>query len=206
MSIRGFGPAAGSAQAMTVEISAEEVLEKFARLPPGIANKYLRSSVRKTLKPALAELRRITPRGPTGNLKRAAHIKIEYQNGSLFARGILGYAAKRGGTDKQKGFHAYWSEYGTKARVPKRGQALKIPASNMTKYPYLAGAVTSIGGDEGPQIVLRSVRGVPKTGRFAQMLDTQAPKIRDTIAANLADGLEKAIAEEQRRNIRKIKA
>lgn len=206
MSIRGFDSGPSSRPAMTVEVSAEEVLEKFARLPPGIANKYLRSSLRKTLKPALSELKRITPRGPTGNLKRSAHIKIEYQNGSLFARGILGYAAKIGGTDKQKGFHAYWSEYGTKARFPKRGKALKIAAGNIARYPYLAGAVTSIGGDEGPQIVLRSVRGVPKTGRFAQMLSTQAPKIRDTIAANLADGLDKAIAEEQRRNIRKIKA
>ena len=90
-------------------------------------SKTLGEALERAIWPAYLRLREVTPMGPTGNLKRAAHYKVvEYpKNGG--AVGLVGYrqSQKEQGTagagsvrlGKERGFHQWWIERGTKERV-----------------------------------------------------------------------------------------
>lgn len=93
----------------------------------GNAN-VLRSAIEKALEPALARLKSLTPVGPTGNLERAAAVKVVAYPNSGNAVGLLGYqragrgksrasagGAVRSGPDRA--FHQFWIEDGTDERV-----------------------------------------------------------------------------------------
>ena len=49
----------------------ERLKAAFKDLRPSLARKYMGSAIRKSIKPGLAALRQTTPKGPTGNLRRA---------------------------------------------------------------------------------------------------------------------------------------
>jgi hypothetical protein len=81
----------------------------------------------KAIWPAYLRLREVTPVGPTGNLKRAAHYKtVKYPKDGA-AVGLIGYrqSPRERGTatagsvriGKERGFHQWWLEFGTKERV-----------------------------------------------------------------------------------------
>jgi hypothetical protein len=93
---------------------------------PQITRKYLKAALNKAAPPALAALRQTTPKGPTGNLRRAitkkAIVYDETGNGVL----LVGYTlAGQGGTiptggkvqkGKDRAFHAGLIEFGTAKR------------------------------------------------------------------------------------------
>ena len=64
------------AVAVTVE-GVEAILRGFAGLSKGVQRKYLGSSVREVVKSAVPEVKALTPKGPTGNLKRSVGLKLE---------------------------------------------------------------------------------------------------------------------------------
>ena len=87
----------------------------------------LEAALEKAIWPAYLRLREVTPVGPTGNLKRAAHYKtVKYPKDGA-AVGLIGYrqSQKERGTatagsvriGKERGFHQWWLEFGTKDRV-----------------------------------------------------------------------------------------
>ena len=89
--------------------------------------KFLALALRAAVKPVTAALRRTTPLGPTGNLRAAIDSKIvTYMSGQAVA--IVGYrAAGKGASSsaaggrvqkgKDRAFHQWWLENGTKDRV-----------------------------------------------------------------------------------------
>ena len=86
----------------------------------------LEAALEKAIWPAYLRLREVTPVGPTGNLKRAAHYKTVSYPKSGAAVGLIGYrqSQKERGTatagsvriGKERGFHQWWLEFGTKER------------------------------------------------------------------------------------------
>jgi hypothetical protein len=87
----------------------------------------LEAALEKAIWPAYLRLREVTPVGPTGNLKRAADYKTVPYPKSGAAVGLIGYrqSQKERGTatagsvriGKERGFHQWWLEFGTKERV-----------------------------------------------------------------------------------------
>ena len=187
---------------MTVK-GVEQILEGFSRLSGSIQKKYLGAAVREAAKEEIPEIKALTPKGPTGNLRRSVGVKVEKKRRNATAVGILGYRLKRGGNNSEKGFHAWWVENGTKYRQP-NNWALKVPLANASKYPYLRGKVAKIGGAEDGMIFFRQVKGMPKSDKFKQWADANLPQIKQRLIGKLDGALGKAIAEAERQAIRKM--
>ena len=108
----------------------ERLKAAFKDLRPSLARKYMGSAIRKSIKPGLAALRQTTPKGPTGNLRRAITSKVKtYKQGN--AVGLVGYIAASGGKStayaskgtvrkgRNLGYHMGFLEFGTKDRRTK---------------------------------------------------------------------------------------
>lgn len=186
----------------TVE-GVEEILRSFSRLSAGVQKKYLGSSIRQATKEEIPKVRALTPRGPTGNLRRSVGFKLEKKK-TTTATGILGYRAKRKGTPgaSEKGFHAWWIANGVGTRTPK-GPVLAAPMSYAKQYPYLIGNIQRIGGDRPPFAYWYEVFGFQGDGKFQQWTDSSLPQIKARLVGNLGNNVGKAIAEEERRLLRK---
>jgi hypothetical protein len=188
------------AKVVTVE-GVEAVLRAFAGLSKGVQRKYLGSSVREVVKPTIPEIKSLTPKGPTGNLRRSVGVKLEKKK-TTTAVGVVGYRRAAGGNNRELGFHAWWIDNGVKVRQPKGG-ALKVPMGRAKKYPYLKGKVALIGGDGGGAIYFRQVRGFAGTGRFQSWADANLPRLKEQLVGRLENNVGKAIAEEERRILKK---
>jgi hypothetical protein len=189
----------------------EEILRGFTRLSKGVQRKYLGSSVREVVKAAVPEVKALTPKGPTGNLRRSVGLKLEKKK-TTTAVGIVGYRSnsKANRKNTELGFHAFWTEQGTKDRYPKSGTALKIPMRYARKYNYLKGkmaasqqAAADLGGADGGAIFFRSVRGYTGSGKFQRWAEQNLPRMKEQLVGKLEANLSKAIAEEERRIIRR---
>lgn len=188
--------------AVTTVEGVEDVLRGFSRLSKSVQRKYLGASVREVVKGAVPQVKALTPRGPTGNLRRSVGLKLEKKK-TTTAVGIVGY--RRGkGNNRELGFHAAWVEEGVNDRYP-QGKALKLPLRYSRKYPYLSGLVSRIGGNEDGGIYLQSVRGYRGTGKFRQWADANMPRLKQELVGKLENNLGKAIAEEERRMIRRLR-
>ena len=115
---------------ITAEIAElRELQAAIGRLfTPADKARILQDALKKALAPALERLRQNTPEGPTGNLKRAASIKIVPYTKDGNAVGLLGYRrAGKGASEAAQGgrvrkgpdraFHQWWLENGTKDTV-----------------------------------------------------------------------------------------
>lgn len=187
------------AAVVTVE-GVEGVLRGFAGLSRNVQRKYLGSSVREVVKAAVPEVKALTPKGPTGNLKRSVGLKLEKKK-TTTAVGIVGYRRAAGGSNRELGFHAWWIENGVKVRRPKFRQNLAVPLGRASKYPYLKGKVALIGGNAN-SIFFRQVKGFEGTGKFAAWSEANMPRLKEQLVGKLENNLSKAIAEEERRLIR----
>jgi hypothetical protein len=187
--------------AMTVE-GVEQILLGFSRLSKGVQRKYLGAAVRDVVKRAVPEVKALTPRGPTGNLRRSVGLKLEKKKKNTTVTGIVGYRSKTGGNRNELGFHAWWVENGTRDRYP-NGRALSVPMRLATKYPYLKGQVSLVGGEDGGAVFFKSVRGYTGKEKFRQWSDSNLPRMKQELVGKLEQNLGTAIAEEERRLIRK---
>lgn len=88
---------------------------EFRALPRSLAAKHMEPAMRKAVKPGLAALRKATPRGPTGNLKKAIKTKTKKYVKDGAAVGLVGYSTGRGSL----GYHQGLLEFGTKNRQTK---------------------------------------------------------------------------------------
>jgi hypothetical protein len=104
-----------------VEFDSQELAvlrAAFRRLPANISARYLGAALRAASKPALKQLRLLTPKGPTGNLRKSIATKVKrYKSGNAVA--LVGYQAAVGGGPKTQGFHQGFVEFGTKKRRTK---------------------------------------------------------------------------------------
>jgi hypothetical protein len=188
------------AKVMTVE-GVEAVLRGFAGLSKGVQRKYLGSSVREVVKSVVPEVKALTPRGPTGNLRRSVGLKLEKKK-TTTAVGIVGYRRADGGNNREAGFHSWWIENGVKTRTANSGM-LKVPLDMARKYPYLKGKVALIGAGQ-TSIYFRQVKGFAGTGKFQAWADANLPRLKEQLVGKLENNLSKAIAEEERRAIRRL--
>jgi hypothetical protein len=178
----------------------EDILLRFSKLSVGVQKKYLRASVNKVSKPHMAAVKALVARGPTGNLKRSVGVKTEAKVKGRTQTAILGF--RRGGKKKTElGFHSWWIENGVKARTAKGG-LLRIPGELGRKYPYLQGKITT-GAEGSNAAYFRQVRGFSGTGKFGQWADSTLPQIRDALQDELGRALDKAVAEQARRDAKK---
>lgn len=112
--------------------------------------KHIGAALRKTIAPGVKALRKTTPRGPTGNLKRAIDMKVRrYTNeNNGWAIAIAGYRAAgksksssvQGGRvrkGKDRGFHMGFVSFGTKPRTVKNRK--NIASSWNSLGPFLIG-------------------------------------------------------------------
>ncbi len=187
--------------AMTVE-GVEQILAGFSRLSKGVQRKYLGAAVRQVVKDAAPEVKKLTPRGPTGNLRRSVGLKLEKKKKNTTVTGIVGYR-QSGNNRNELGAHAWWVENGTRDRYP-RGGALSVPLRLAATYPYMKGQVSLIGGNDGGAILFKSVRGYTGSNKFRQWSDANLPRMKQELVGKLEQNLGTAIAEEERRMIRKI--
>lgn len=171
----------------------EDILQGFTELPKGIQKKYLGAAVRAASKDEVRTVRSLTPRGPTGNLKKSVGFLLEKKKRATTSTGVLGY--RRDG-DK-KGFHAWWIENGVNDRYPKK-RSFAIPAANV---PSLFAEQRVSNGT----VFWQSVRGFQGTGKFGNWADSTLPKIKEKLEGVLGEYLDKAIAENTRRQVRKLK-
>jgi hypothetical protein len=119
---------------------------------------------------------------------------VEKRRKARTATGVIGY--RRSGTNKSTmGFHAHWIEEGVKDRYPK-GKAFKVSMDRI-KRP-------SITGNADGFAYLSGVKGFPGSGKFRAWADANLPQIRDRLQEVLGSYVDKAIAEHERRQIRKI--
>lgn len=114
-----------------LDISTEELkamrdeIRRF--FPAKQAAEVLAPIVRRAIKPMTDALRAVAPVGPTGNLKRAVTSKVVTYKQNGVAVGVVGFtragrgssASAAGGSvraGKDRAFHQWWLEYGTKDR------------------------------------------------------------------------------------------
>jgi hypothetical protein len=106
--------------------------EQFRLLPKSLASAAIGAAVKRALKPAEQELKRQTPVGPTGNLRRGIVTKAKRYSKTGAAVAIVGYrksgtgkplkeGSKRRNKANDKTGHQFLVEYGSKPRVTKGG-------------------------------------------------------------------------------------
>ena len=109
--------------------------EQFRQLPKSLASAAIGAAVKRAMKPAEEELKRQTPVGPTGNLKRGIATKAKRYPKTGSAVAIVGFrkppkggaespkSSKRRNKANNKTQHQFLVEYGSKARFTKRSWA-----------------------------------------------------------------------------------
>lgn len=107
----------------SLELSLEfpdlaDLRAEFKKLPTNLAAKHLGSALRKAMAPGKTALRKNTPKGPTGNLRKSIALKIKTYPKDGNAVGMVGYSWG----DGAKGYHQGFLEFGTKERTTKSGR------------------------------------------------------------------------------------
>lgn len=96
----------------------DELRAELLKLPRNLAAKHLGAALRKATQPGLTALRKNTPKGPTGNLRKSIKTKVKTYPKDGRAVGMVGYSW--GG--ESKGYHQGFVEFGTKDRQTKKGR------------------------------------------------------------------------------------
>jgi HK97 gp10 family phage protein len=112
-----------------------ELRAELKKLPNNLAAKHLQAALRRAVQPGLSALRRNTPKGPTGNLRKSIKTKSKSypKNGTAVA--MVGYTW--GGDSK--GYHQGFIEFGTKERRTKKRFASSWKRSLLNNTGSVAG-------------------------------------------------------------------
>lgn len=121
--------------------------DQFRKLPKSLASAAIGAAVKRAMKPAQEELKRTTPIGPTGNLRRGVSTKAKRYPKTGAAVAIVGY--RKAGTSKppkegtkrrnkanDKTNHQFLVEYGSKQRFTKGG-AISKKKANRGRMPAM---------------------------------------------------------------------
>lgn len=114
---------------------------------PKVAALHMGAALRIAAKPALKALKKITPKGPTGNLRKSAMITVRrYWNQGNAAAFIEHKSSKRQG---KKGSHSSILEHGTKERFTKGRFASSYNDKNLGRFDIIQKRVTKRGKFKG---------------------------------------------------------
>ena len=134
----------------SLELSMEfpeltQLREQFKELPKNIAAKHLGAALRKAMAPGQVSLRKNTPKGPTGNLRKSIKTKVKVYAKDGNAVGIVGYAIGKGSL----GYHQGFLEFGTKERKTKGRFASSWKSSSLNNSQYVRGGFTILNPKRG---------------------------------------------------------
>jgi hypothetical protein len=124
---------------ITVEFpELDAIRAAFRGLPKNIAAKYMAAALGKAIEPGLRAVKVLTPRGPTGNLKRAIRKKTKRYTRTGSGVALVGYTAapRRKASElksNEKGQHQGFLEFGTKDRRTKGRIASSFTRSGPVK-------------------------------------------------------------------------
>ena len=140
----------------------QEIRALLRDYPKSIRRKYMKAAFNAVTKPAMRALRAATPRGPTGNLKKAV-AKKAHPNYA-----IVGYAANRQKADENaKGFHQNLLEYGGRKVRQTKG---RVASTFGSKAKGRSGPITIRTGNSGKLKTLgpRFPKGFFKTAKAGE--------------------------------------
>ena len=111
-----------------------ELRQAFKQLPNNIAARVIGAGLRRAAKPGETALKQITPKGPTGNLRRSIKTIVKRYPRDGAAVAIVGYVKAGTGKSKSAGggkvmkgpdraFHQFWIEFGTVDRYSEKRSA-----------------------------------------------------------------------------------
>lgn len=104
-----------------------DLRQGFADLPRNLSARTQGAAIGRAIKPAVAELKQFTPKGPTGNLKRSVMLKTKRYPKQGVGVAMVGYQKPGSvkkipkGKRKDLSYHQFLVEYGTKPRVTASG-------------------------------------------------------------------------------------
>lgn len=128
----------------------EEIKAAFRSLPPNIAAKHLAAGLGRAIDPAVGVLKSLTPKGPTGNLRRSIKKKTKKYSAGPNSRNpakspgsgvaMVGYVAPPKGraaqNNTEKGYHGGFLEFGTKDRKTKGRIASSFASAGKIKVAF----------------------------------------------------------------------
>ena len=152
---------------ISVEFPQMDALkDAFKSLPKNISAKYMAAALGRALDPGFRMLKELTPRGPTGNLKRSVRLKTKRYTKTGAGVALAGYVAppRKAASDlksSEKGYHQGFLEFGTKQRKTKGRIASSFRRSGAVRVVVArrSGAVTT-----KPKPPKGFVKAVPKGG------------------------------------------
>ena len=133
-----------------------ELRAELKKLPNNLAAKHLGAALRKATKPGLTALRQLTPKGPTGNLRKSIKTKVKTYPRNGTAVGMVGYSW--GG--EAKGYHQGFIEFGTKERHTKKG---RFASTLNSKTPERAGQFQVYTAKRGKGAGVMRTKPYPKS-------------------------------------------
>lgn len=123
---------------LTVDVPGlEQIREKFAELPKYLSARYMASGLRAAAEQGgtLKVLRNLTPKGKTGNLKRAVAIKSKKYPRTGVGIAIIGYKSGRKMNEPydntKLGYHQGLVEFGTKQRYRRAKDGRQVSTGKM---------------------------------------------------------------------------
>lgn len=117
----------------------EAIRESFRMLPSNLAAKHMAAGLRRAAEKGgtLQSLRSNTPRGDTGNLRRAIAVKSKLYKRSGVGFAILGFKSGRKMNEPydptKLGYHQGLVEFGTKERFRKTQDGQRVSTGRMPK-------------------------------------------------------------------------
>lgn len=123
---------------LTIDIPGlEQVRAKFESLPKNFSARYMAAGLRKAAEEGgtLQALKRLTPKGRTGNLRRSAAIKSKTYPRTGVGLAIIGYKSGRKLNEPydptKLGYHQGLVEFGTKQRFRISKTGLRVSTGKM---------------------------------------------------------------------------
>jgi hypothetical protein len=104
-----------------------EIRQAFKQLPTNIAARVIGAGLKRAAKPGENALKQLTPKGPTGNLRRSIRTMVKRYPRDGAAVAVVGFVKPGTGASKSaqggkvqkgpdRGFHQFWMEFGTDER------------------------------------------------------------------------------------------
>jgi HK97 gp10 family phage protein len=179
------------------------------KLKPNLAAKHFGAALRKAMTPGIAALRKNTPKGPTGNLRKSIKLKIKLYKKDGNAVGLVGYEIGGG----SKGYHQGFLEFGTKERETKKGRFASSWKRNGGGFRVVnarrgRNAGKLVTQPKSPKAFFKTAKAgervqlgkMPVGGRTKQppvktTFNQTRPQMVSILQSELATRLEKALAE-----------
>ncbi len=188
----------------------DEITAQFKKIgDKKVASLHMGAALRKAAKPALEALKSITPKGPTGNLRKSIQITVRnYWNQGNAAAFVEHKSSKRLG---KKGMHSSILEFGTKPRFTKERIAssynkrgpFKIIQKKVAKSGKNKGKVRFTTSPKHPKAFFKSapldkkvaLGTGPALHLVSRAYSRSLPQIQTALTKELTIALGKAIAQ-----------